>query len=228
MVQKEAEKRKAIVLRRKGLSYREVLSQVPVAKSTLSLWFRDVGLSKRQKQHLTQKRLEAAMRGAAKRREQRITATRLSERLAQEEFSRIKNRRLWLAGVMLYWAEGSKQKTNNVSQGVKFSNSDTRMVRLFLCWLEMIGNVPPENIKCELYIHRSGNVVKAKRYWNQHLAPLKIEATYFKTNKVSTNRKNTGGAYNGLVTVRVRRSTNLNRKIDAWISLFLRQENIGE
>lgn len=228
MVQGNREKERAIAFRKEGLSYREILSKVPIAKSTLSLWLRDVGLSKRQKQRLTQKRLGAAFRGGAKRREQRIIATQLSAHQAKEEFAHIENRWLWLAGIMLYWAEGSKQKINNVSQGVKFSNSDVVMICLFLHWLEVIANIPSERIKCELYIHRSGDVAKAIQYWNQHLAPLKIGATYFKTNKILTVRKNIGDEYNGLVTVRVRRSTSLNRKITAWISLFLQQQRIGE
>ena len=228
MVQKEAEKKQAVALRRKGLSYKEILSRVPVAKSTLSLWLRDVGLSKRQAITLTKKRLDAAMRGAAKRREQRLDAIQLCKRLAKEELGRIKNKELWLAGIMLYWAEGSKQKENNVSQSVKFSNSDAEMVRLFLHWLKAIAGVPLGDIKCELYIHKNGDVPKATGYWNCNLAPSKIDAVYFKTNKAPTNRKNVGESYNGLVTVRVYRSTNLNRKISAWISLFLRQKNIGE
>ena len=226
MVQIAGQKEKAIALRKDGLSYQEILSKISVAKSTLSLWFKDISLSKKQKQRLTEKRIKAAMRGGAKRREQRLLATQLSERLAVEDFKRLENRLLWLAGTMLYWAEGSKQKINNVSQGVKFSNSDAMMIRLFLQWLKNIANIPPESILCELYIHRSGDVTQATRYWNKHLAPLKITATYFKKNNISTTRKNIGNAYNGLVTLRVRKSTNLNRKITAWISLFLRQQDI--
>ena len=226
MVQSGLEKERAIALRREGLSYREILSKVSVAKSTLGLWFKDVGLSQEQKQRLTQKRIDAALRGAAKRREQRILATQQSVRLAREEFKRVKNQGLWLAGVMLYWAEGSKQKSTNVSQGVKFSNSDPAMIRIFLQWLKIIANIPLESIKCELYIHQNGNTEKAIQYWNQHLTPLRIAATYFKKNKILTVRKNTGDGYNGLVTLRVRRSTNLNRKITAWTSLFLQHQNL--
>lgn len=57
MIEKTLEKLKAIKLRREGLSYREILRYVPVAKSTLSLWLRDVGLAKRQTQRLTKKDL---------------------------------------------------------------------------------------------------------------------------------------------------------------------------
>jgi len=69
---KSTEKCKAIALRRQGLSYREVLAQVPVAKSALSLWLRELLLSKRQKQRLTEKKKASLQRGWAARRKQRI------------------------------------------------------------------------------------------------------------------------------------------------------------
>jgi len=66
---------KAIVLRRQCLSYREILNQIPVAKSTLSLWLQSVHLSVPQKQALTQKKLDAARRGAETKRRQRLLST---------------------------------------------------------------------------------------------------------------------------------------------------------
>jgi len=55
MVYLNEDYKKAIELRKKGLSYSEILKCVPVAKSTLSLWLRSVGLSKKQRQRLTDK-----------------------------------------------------------------------------------------------------------------------------------------------------------------------------
>src|SRR5207247_3622548 len=49
---KPVERERAIELRRHGLSYREIRAQVPVAKSTLSLWLRQVGLANAQRQRL--------------------------------------------------------------------------------------------------------------------------------------------------------------------------------
>jgi hypothetical protein len=46
-------KERAIMLRKKGLSYREILVEIPVAKSTLTEWFKTVGLTVAQKQRLT-------------------------------------------------------------------------------------------------------------------------------------------------------------------------------
>ncbi|MDO8492325.1 MAG: hypothetical protein Q7S34_01635 [bacterium] len=72
MISKLKEKEIAIKLRREGKSYREILEQIPVAKSSLSLWLRDVGLSKRQNQRLTERRLMASQRGGDVKRAQRL------------------------------------------------------------------------------------------------------------------------------------------------------------
>ena len=69
MIPKIEEKNKAIELRKQGLSYKEILEQISVAKSSLSLWLRNVGLSKKQKQRLTEKKLKSALRGAKRKKE---------------------------------------------------------------------------------------------------------------------------------------------------------------
>src|SRR3989344_5942990 len=119
---------KAIKLRKGGLTYSEILNQIPVAKSTLSLWLRSVGLSKQQEQTLTKKKLEAAKRGGMRKREIRLEMIEKMNKDAAEEIDRLITKDLWLAGVMLYWAEGAKQKDHNVSQKVCFSNSDPAII----------------------------------------------------------------------------------------------------
>ena len=79
MIEKTKLKNKAIKLRTKGKTYSEILKEIPVAKSTLSLWLRKVGLSKSQKQRITKKRVKAGLKGAQKRREQRIELTNIVE-----------------------------------------------------------------------------------------------------------------------------------------------------
>ena len=49
MITKIKEKEKAIKFRKEGFFYSEILKKVPIAKSTLSLWLRSVGLTERQK-----------------------------------------------------------------------------------------------------------------------------------------------------------------------------------
>src|SRR3990167_1070594 len=135
------DKNRAIKLRKKGLSYSEILKEVPAAKSTLSLWLRNVGLAKRQRQKLTEKKRLAQIKGAQVRHDQRIEKSRIITNRAFQEIGEITERELKLIGAALYWAEGSKQKEHNVSEQVMFSNSDPLMISVFLRWLVNICRI---------------------------------------------------------------------------------------
>ena len=95
MTVKLKEKELAIKLRRRGLSYNEILRKVPVAKSSLSLWLKSVGLAKKQKQRLTKKKLAAARRGWEARRNKRLVSTTLIKDKARAEIKNISKRELW-------------------------------------------------------------------------------------------------------------------------------------
>jgi hypothetical protein len=219
MIEKTKEKQKAIALRKKGLSYNEILKRVPVAKSTLSLWLRDIGLAKRQKQRLTEKRRIAQIKAQQTCRDNRIKTTKEIKLLAKKEIQKLSRKELWLIGVALYWAEGSKQKETNVSQEVSLGNSDPNVVKIFLKWLMEICLVQKKAIHVRLYIHRIGNEKRALNYWSKvtKIPTKKFQKTVFKKHNVKTNRKVDNRQYFGLLDVGVRRSTNLNRKIAGWI-----------
>lgn len=206
----------AIQLRKEGLSYSEILKQVQVAKATLSVWFKEVGLSVPQKQRLTQKRLDAAKRGAMKRKQQRIDITKKITNEAINETASLDKKVFWMVGAALYWAEGNKQKVHDVSCPVKFSNSDPKMVMFFIKWLKEFCNVTMDELKFELYIHKTANVPDSVRYWAKivHANPNSIAIRYKKS--TISYRKNKGNKYFGLVRVNVVRSANLNRKIMGW------------
>ena len=217
---KESLKEKAIQLRKAGSTYSEILRSVPVAKSTISLWLRSVGLSVAQRQKLTQKKLEAAKRGGEARKRHRIQLTERILREAAKEVGKITPRELWLIGAMLYWAEGSKEKEGNYGVGVQFTNSDPHMVKLFLKWLTDVCKVPKGEIYFDIFIHENSknSVEQVKKYWSSatNFSEHHFPHLYFKRNKVKTNRKNVGESYFGLVKVRVRASSILNRKIAGW------------
>lgn len=213
-------KEEAINLRRQGLSYSEILKQISVAKSTLSLWLRSVGLSKRQYQRLTEKKLAAMQRGAEAKRQQRIDLVQKIRKDAKNDIKSLTNRDLWLSGIMLYWAEGSKEHENSIGNQVQFSNSDPKMIKVFLRWLKEIIKIPKQDIIFEIYIHETGNTLRALDFWSKILSCDKNQfRVYFKKHHIKkTNRKNIGDNYYGLIRVRVKRSSNLNRKIAAWVN----------
>jgi len=219
MILKLKEREKAIKLRKRGLSYSEILKQVPVAKSTLSLWLRNVGLTKKQRQRLTEKKILSQQKGARAKREQRIRLTKEIKRKAIKEVGEIDKKALWLIGTMLYWAEGAKQKENNPSQKVKFSNSDPLMIKVFLKWLQEICKIPLKDLNFEIYIHNTADIEGAKKYWPDilNIPKEKFQKIRLKKHKIKTIRRNIEENYHGLLNVTVKRSTNLNRKISGWI-----------
>lgn len=219
MIEKIKERQKAIALRKKGLSYNEILKRIPVAKSTLSLWLRDIGLAKKQKQRLTEKRRIAQIKAQQTCRNNRIKATEKIKLLARKEIQNISKRELWLIGIALYWAEGSKQKETRVSEMVSFGNSDPNMIILFIRWLKEICLIKDEEINIRLYIHKIGDEKRALRYWSKVIKrPVKrFQKTVFKKHNIKTNRKVDNSKYFGLLDIRVKKSTNFNRKISGWI-----------
>ena len=123
----------AVAMRREGRSYREIQAVVGVSKSTLSLWLRDVPLTEEQQRALAVRGPEATT--AAPRREpcSRGPATISGSRArARDQITQLAESELFVAGVVAYWAEGSKNKPWRHGQSVQFMNSDPAMIRLFL------------------------------------------------------------------------------------------------
>jgi hypothetical protein len=218
MIPKTEEREKAIKLRKEGFSYSEILKEIPVAKSSLSLWLRSVGLAKKQKQRITEKKLAAALRGARAKKEKRMALVKEIKDKARKDIKNINKRDLLLIGTSLYWAEGAKEKENNPGVGINFSNSDPRMILIFIKWLRTIFTINNSDLSYELYIHETANLRNAKLYWSKILSmPAQNLRVYFKKNKINTIRKNIGNNYYGLIRLRVAKSSTLNRKIAGWI-----------
>lgn len=219
-------KENAVQMRKSGKTYSEILKEIPVAKSTLSLWLRDVGLSTKQFQRLTEKRLAAGKRGGEARRQQRIIKTQEILRNSLSDIKHISKRELWIIGIVLYWAEGSKEKEYQHGIGIRFSNSDPRIIQVFLRWLKEICNINEDRIGFEIYIHRNSqnNIDVVRKYWSK-ITKSKIEkfnTIYYKKNDIKTKRRNTKDLYYGLIRVRVSSSSSLLRQITGWSEAIFR------
>ena len=221
MFKNKSHKIRAIKLRKQGFSYSEIIKEISIAKSTLSSWLKEIGLTKSQKQRLTIKKRFGQLRGAMARKNWRIATQQKIYNRVQADIGVLTQRELWLLGVALYWAEGAKEKENRPGSGVKFSNSDPRMIRLFLHWLLVCCNINRNKIYFEIYIHEiyRPQLVGVKKYWASitGFSEENFKNIYFKKHNIKTRRKNSGILYNGLLRVNVRASSELNRKITGWV-----------
>ena len=153
-------------LRRQGLSYREILSKIPfrLSKSTVSLWCKNVELTPEQLDRLDQLKGENWYRNRLK--GSKATQSRRAEEVeniktkARAEVPHLTQKEFWLAGLMLYWAEGSKK------QKVEFSNSDPNTVRFMIRWFQEICQVPKNKIRAYLNIHSGQDDGFIKTFWS--------------------------------------------------------------
>lgn len=218
---KFAEKRKAIDLRKKGLSYSEIQKLIPVSSSSLSLWLKHVPLTKAQKIHLNNKSDLARKLGSQSLKSTRIEKSKNIISNAKSEIKSISKEDLMLLGITLYWAEGSKQKGSNISKGANFSNSDPMMIKIYIKWLMESLRIQKERVYFEIYIHESHqkSIPELKEYWSNvtGFTADYFQKVYYKSNKIHSIRKNRGPDYNGVLRILVHKSTDLNRKITGWI-----------
>ena len=210
----------AIALRRKGKTYSEIRNEINVSKSTLSMWLKSVGLATAQKQIISKKRKAAQLRGASARRANRLHEIDTLLEQGKKDISSLTSRELWLIGTALYWAEGSKQGKKNLSSGVIFANSDLRMHQVFLSWLRFL-KVPDDEVYFELFVHtnRKGEIPEFRKWWAQSLkvSPSRVEKVYLKLGNPKTKRAAVDDLYRGLLRIRVKASTSLNRQINGWV-----------
>ena len=225
MISKDKEKLKAIKLRKLGFTYSEILSKIPVAKSSLSLWLKSVGLSKAQKQRITDKKLASALRGAMRKKMDRIAKTKQIKEIAEREVGNLTKREKWLIGVALYWAEGSKEKEWRPGSRAQFINSDPLMINFFIKWLYAC-KISKNMLVFDIYLHDNNKhrLDEIIEFWsNQTDFPKdSFQHIYYKKNKIKTKRKNIGNTYFGIIKINVKESSGFNRRIAGWTNGILK------
>lgn len=72
-------------------------------------------------------------------------------------------KKLKIAGLMLYWAEGSKRTQHTVD----FANSDPDMIKLFSTFLTIIYQVKHSKLKGMIYCYPSHNIDTLTNFWSK-------------------------------------------------------------
>ncbi|MFD9757552.1 hypothetical protein [[Kitasatospora] papulosa] len=206
---------KARELRLQGMTYDQIQVELGCSKSSISLWVRD--LPKPERKRTTAQASEIARRGWEATMQRRDAERALTKKGAAAEIGPLSPRELFLVGVGLYWAEGSKSKAYRQQERATFVNSDPDMISVYLAWLRLLG-VQPEHLRFHVHIHETADVPAAERYWAD-LTGAQASAfgkTSLKRHSPKTNRKNTGEGYQGCLVVRVLKSADLYRRIEGW------------
>lgn len=202
-------------LRSKGISVKQIAKDIGVSKSTVSLWVRDIILSVEQLERLKQVAIKGAelgrLRSALLQKERRLKIVNDLKKFGQKALLDISDREFLIAGIALYWGEGSR-KSNEFS----FCNSDPKMVKFLIRWLQKNFNIGIKDLKCsvginEIHVEREQIV---RGYWSDVLGvPLtQFTKTSFKKVKNKKIYQNFNEHY-GTIRVRVVRSKYLYYKL---------------
>ena len=125
---------KARELRLQGFDYDDIVAQLHVSKSSVSLWVRDLP------RPVTDEEARRRRTEAARQRWLDLQPVRDAQRAAEcdaaaSEIGDLTDREFLIAGAIAYWCEGSKNKPYRRNEKVVFMNSDPGLIRFFLRFL---------------------------------------------------------------------------------------------
>src|SRR3989338_3307793 len=221
------DRQQSLKLRLSGRSYAEIKNMLGVPKSTLSGWFSGLELSKSAKEKILRRARAKSLAGLLKR---NINQTMLARRrrdeirnTAKAEFKHINKQDLFITGVSLYWAEGYKRPV--VKNGrelthhtVSLTNSDPKLIGLFLRFLIEICQVPEEKIAANLRIFKHQNAEMLLDFWSKltTIPRSRFDKVYTGVSKSSLGKKPYNSLPYGTIQIRVN-DTKLFHRIMGWI-----------
>ncbi|KAB1986349.1 hypothetical protein [Streptomyces triticiradicis] len=202
-------------LRLQGWTYDRIQVELDCSKSSISLWVRD--LPKPERKRTREEASAIAKRGWEATLQRKENERRQTKRLAAEQVGAMTDRELFLVGVGLYWAEGSKSKPYRRQERVIFVNSAPDMITVFLAWLHLLG-IERKRLRFAVHIHETADAAAAEKFWAKHVGidTADLLKTSVKKHNPRTNRKNTNEDYHGCLRVGVRDGADLYRRIEGW------------
>jgi hypothetical protein len=187
---KNIEQKEAVRLRRKGVSMGEIAATLGVAKSSVSLWVRDVPLTIHQRTKLNKN--GHSIDAIEKRRSSRMDKTQLQRNVWREqailEAPFLAKNIDWCVGVALYWGEGGKTQ-----QTARISNSDPAVIKTMMYFFRQTCHVPEEKFRGHVHTFAHNNVKKAEEYWStiSSISTKQLFKTYVKQSSASLDKRHT-------------------------------------
>lgn len=215
---------KVINARKSGMSYSQLSKKFGMAKSTVSLWCKDVIISDTVKQRIYDQWFVDTKKGrdmgALYNKRKRNVDIRLQKIKAKEMLGSVSGRDFFIMGLSLYWAEGGKKGD---STGFSFINSDPKMIILVISWLKRFFNLNSDDIKLTVSVNifHKYRITKILSFWSVLLEwPLNRFGNTIYINTPQKRIYKNSNSYYGMIRVRVKGSVWLRRRIVSMIGLI--------
>lgn len=162
-----------------------------MSKSTLSLWLRDYPLSRTRINELrgwSERRIEKCRQTKARKRKEKLDEVYTR---TKEHIGKLTERELFIGGILLYWAEGTKAASGTV----QMTNTDPKMLLFFIHWLETQG-IERTRLRAHLHLYADMDVGSKTRFWAQTLGlSTKVFRKPYIKDSVTNKRRNYKGRF---------------------------------
>jgi len=157
-------KERAFKLRVDGYSVKEIADKLHIAKSTSSLWVRNIKLNEEAQKRLEGRKLLGYYRGGLTWQKKRIEAEKQRRILVLKVVNRIKkdSNHFKIYCALLYWCEGGK----NEKDSLRFINSDPALIRTFLIFFRKSFITDHKKFRVLLHLHKYHNEKRQKEFWS--------------------------------------------------------------
>lgn len=142
-------------LRAESRTLAEIAATLGVAKSSVSVWVRDVDFTPRP-------RSNARRRGPNRLQLAKQADIDSALEWGRETIATLSERDFLIAGAALYAGEGAKRDGS-----ILFANSDPRMVLLFVRWLRHFFPIDESRLRMRLYLHEGLDLEAATLFWSR-------------------------------------------------------------
>jgi hypothetical protein len=163
-------KYKAIKLREEGFSYSYISSNLVVAKSTLSVWLKDIKFIPNK---LIIDKIDESNRKLVEiKRVDKLNSMSQAFDFAEESVGKLTLRDLFILGIGIYIGEGSK-----VGNFIRIANSDPRIIKFAIKWFKECFDLKDSNFKLRIHMYPDNNEEKVIKFW-MNVLKVKKDAFY--------------------------------------------------
>lgn len=143
-------------LRAQAWTLQEIADELGVAKSSVSLWVRDVDFTPRPRNgRVAQRRAPNKLQ---RRKQAEIEALLDAGR---HRVGQLSEREFLVAGTVLYAGEGSK-----TDGAVKLANSSGSLIAFFCAWIRHFFEIDESRVRLRLYLHEELDLDAASCFWS--------------------------------------------------------------
>ncbi len=188
---KTIERELARKLRKQGKSMNQIIEETGFSKASVSLWTRDVVLTKSQRNKISKR--GRSVESIERRRLSRLANIHKKRRaiieVAKKDISEISQKELKIIGTMIYWGEGGK--TGHWS--VRLANSDPVIIQVMMRFFREICKVSDDKFHAHIHTFENANIEKTEKYWSKisGVPRNKFYKTYVKPSKAGLQKRKT-------------------------------------